>query len=127
MDLTNETTKALNALNGLDRLDLGIEIVIGKSNPNHESLRELVAQTPNMTLLVDVKDMAVKFARADLAIGAAGSTSWERACLGLPTLLIAVARNQESIGQGLATAGAARYLGPAHNVTEEILLEDRIH
>ena len=37
--------------------------------------------------------------RSDLAIGAAGTTSWERTRLGLPTLLVPVADNQISISK----------------------------
>jgi spore coat polysaccharide biosynthesis predicted glycosyltransferase SpsG len=47
---------------------------------------------------------------ADLAIGAAGSTSWERCCLGLPTLQLVLAENQRSIAKSLSYAGAAKLL-----------------
>ena len=55
--------------------------------------------------------MAGLMAAADVAIGAAGSTSWERCCLGLPVLFVTVADNQALIGRALADAGAARNLG----------------
>ena len=47
---------------------------------------------------------------SDLAIGAAGSTAWERCCLGLPTLQFVLAENQRSIANALSNAGAAHML-----------------
>ena len=55
--------------------------------------------------------MAQLMAEADLAIGAGGSTSWERCCLGLPALLVALADNQVDIAKALDSAGACIYLG----------------
>ena len=46
--------------------------------------------------------------QADLAIGAGGTTSWERCALGLPTLLFVLADNQRDIAQALQTAGAVQ-------------------
>ena len=45
---------------------------------------------------------------ADLAIGAGGSTSWERCCLGLPTLLYVLAENQRKIAENLEELDAVK-------------------
>ena len=45
---------------------------------------------------------------ADLAIGAAGSTSWERCCSGLPTLVYITADNQNEIAENLQEVGAVK-------------------
>ena len=58
-------------------------------------------------------------ARADLAIGAAGTTTWERMCAGLPTLVISVAPNQEPAATALAQQGLINYLGTAADVSAE--------
>ncbi len=52
-------------------------------------------------------DVAALMASADVAIGAAGSTAWERCCLGLPTVMLITADNQADIAANLADAGAA--------------------
>ncbi len=49
-------------------------------------------------------------ADSDLAIGAAGSTSWERCCLGLPTILLVIAANQEIAARKVEQTGAALLL-----------------
>jgi len=63
--------------------------------------------------------MAELIRDADLAVGAGGTTAWERTFLGLPTLTIAVAENQVDGTEALAAQGAVRYLGTRDTVTEE--------
>ncbi len=57
----------------------------------------------------------------DLAIGAGGGSSWERCCLGLPTLLVELADNQADNSTTLAAAGAAIGLGPAAALTPDLV------
>lgn len=68
---------------------------------------------------VDVRDMAHLMTNSDLMIGAAGSTTWESSCLGLPSIVIAVAENQQLIARALAHAGAARS-STVSTVTDDI-------
>jgi UDP-2,4-diacetamido-2,4,6-trideoxy-beta-L-altropyranose hydrolase len=58
-------------------------------------------------LHVDVQDMVTLTADTDIAIGAGGSSVWERACLGLPTVIVVLADNQAPMVERLAQAGAA--------------------
>ena len=51
----------------------------------------------NILVLSNVANMAEVMTAADLCIGAAGSTSWERCCLGLPSITLAIADNQLGI------------------------------
>lgn len=60
-----------------------------------------------------VDDMAGEYARCDVAIGSPGTATWERACIGLPSGLVATARNQVPILRGLERQGFCRYLGAA--------------
>ncbi len=55
---------------------------------------------------------------SDLAIGASGSTSWERCALGLPTVCLTHADNQVAIANGLASAGAVLNLGDGNQLSE---------
>jgi len=57
-------------------------------------------------------------AKADLALGAGGATSWERLCLGLPTLVVTVADNQRPIADALNKMGLIRWLGHRNEVDE---------
>lgn len=60
--------------------------------------------------------MAELMAAADLAIGSSGATSWERCCLGLPTICLTQADNQVAIAEGLEAHGAIVNLGEGHIV-----------
>ena len=59
--------------------------------------------------------LAPLMASADAAIGAGGTTTWERLCLGLPSITFALAPNQEHYSRVLADQGLIEYLGPAED------------
>jgi UDP-2,4-diacetamido-2,4,6-trideoxy-beta-L-altropyranose hydrolase len=58
-------------------------------------------------------DMAPNYSRCSVAVGSPGTATWERACIGLPSALIATASNQVPILEQLDQQGLCRYLGPA--------------
>lgn len=113
VDKDNATGRVLEALKAcVLPEDLEITVVMGATAPWQDAVRTQAAELPWSTeVVVNVSDMARHMAEVDLAIGAAGSTSWERCCLGLPTLMLVLAENQQPIAQALATAGAAICLG----------------
>lgn len=109
VDKDNVTGQVLDALTTCDLpADLQISVVMGASAPWRESVTAQAGALPWPTEVVaNVSDMARRMAEADLAIGAAGSTSWERCCLGLPTLMVVLADNQRGIAQSLEEGGAS--------------------
>lgn len=112
VDKDNVTGRVLDALTTCDLPEeLQISVVMGASAPWREAV---TAQARAMSwpteVVANVSDMARRMAEADLAIGAAGSTSWERCCLGLPTLMVVLADNQREIADALAEKGAALLL-----------------
>ena len=66
--------------------------------------------------------MAELMANSDLAIGGAGSTAWERCCLGLPSIMIDLAKNQQLVAETLSKAGAALLVTKSELVHIENLL-----
>lgn len=95
-DPTNETTKAIKAVQGLNRPDIEVDIVIGASNPWQEEIKQQCEEL-GFNYYRQVNNMAELMAKADLAIGAGGATTWERCFLGLPSICIIAAENQEEI------------------------------
>lgn len=88
--------------------ECGVTVVMGSAAPWLVEIGQQMQELPWPTrLLCGVGDMARLMADSDLAIGAAGSTSWERCCLGLPTIMLVLADNQNKVAQGLENAGAA--------------------
>jgi len=90
--------------------DLKVDIVLGQGAPSLAALAPLASHDPRLTLHVDTAEMAALTAAADLAIGAGGSSVWERCCLGLPTLTLVLADNQREAATHLADLGAAAVL-----------------
>jgi len=72
-------------------------------------------------VLGHVSEMPELMADADLAVAAAGGSSWERALLKLPSLVVIAADNQRSVARALDHAGAAIVLGWWHDVSEAAL------
>lgn len=118
VDQHNATGEVLAALCGTKLpADCRISVIMGMQAPWIAEVRELATRMPWATeVLVNVADMAEQMANSDLAIGAAGSTSWERCCLGLPTLMVILAANQEAGAAALQDAGAAVLLGRAGDI-----------
>ena len=69
------------------------------------------ALNSNVEIRKNVEDMPALMRWADLAISAAGTTTWELAFMGVPSLLIAIAENQRPIAAELARRGISHYLG----------------
>jgi len=85
-------------------------VVIGGSYPHTNSLEEFVAASHLKVLVLSrVKNMSEVMSKADLCIGAAGSTSWERCCLGQPTITLSISNNQKEIAEQLSQRNVAIY------------------
>lgn len=115
VDKDNATGRILEALRECPFPPvMHITVVMGPAAPWLAAVSKQAETMPWPThVLVNVRDMARIMAASDLAIGAAGSTSWERCCLGVPSLCVVLADNQRSISQALAQTGAIRLLDEA--------------
>jgi UDP-2,4-diacetamido-2,4,6-trideoxy-beta-L-altropyranose hydrolase len=118
-DPDNETAKTLSAIGSLSLPSTAVDVVVGMSNPYADSISSLCRRLPGVELHRGAGNMAELMKRADLAVGAGGVMSWERCCLGLPTIAIGIADNQTGALTALAAAGALVYLGSAGSVTED--------
>jgi UDP-2,4-diacetamido-2,4,6-trideoxy-beta-L-altropyranose hydrolase len=116
VDPSGETAKTLDALAQLAEHDWTATVVAGQSNPRARLLEQRCAGMQNVRFIMHTEQMAQLMLEADLAIGAGGSSTWERCCLGLPSLVITVAGNQEALTEAAASAGVVRWLGPSSAV-----------
>lgn len=116
VDKQNATGKILAALADAPEClpgDAILIIVMGRHAPHLDVVRERARTLPwSVHVLTEVSNMAEIMANSDLAIGAAGGSSWERCCLGLPTLQVVIAENQRLAGETLVALGATANLGP---------------
>lgn len=98
------------------QLPVQIDVVVGGASAALADLRALAAVEPALCLHVDTQEMAPLMWHADLYLGAGGSVTWERACLGLPGVVAAFSENQVAIAQAGERVGIQRYLGMAAGV-----------
>ena len=120
VDANNTSGKVLSALSDSTLpIITELDIIMGATSPHLEEVRKQAAQLPfQATVNVNVNDMAERMCRADISIGAAGSTSWERCCLGLPSIMVILAENQRAIGNALEQNGCA------HLIVENRIADD---
>lgn len=108
VDQANATGTALQALRTCSLPDgCTISVVMGLKAPWLAEVTETAATMPWPTnVVVNVNDMAQRMADSDLIVGAAGSTSWERCCLGVPTIMVVLAENQKPSAHALQLSGS---------------------
>jgi len=116
-DLTDETSKALGALSLEANRSFEVDVVLGRNHPDKARVSSLAVQRPGTTVHEDLPSLAALMTRADLAIGAGGSTTWERLCLGLPAAVTILAANQAPGSLLLAEMGRVVLVGHAESTT----------
>jgi UDP-2,4-diacetamido-2,4,6-trideoxy-beta-L-altropyranose hydrolase len=110
-DPSDETAKAIEGFLAGTPETVKATIVLGSANPNRDTIAQRFGQHSRLRLLDYCDDMPKLMASCDLAIGAGGISTWERACLGLPSIVTAIAENQRPIAETLALRGGQIYLG----------------
>lgn len=114
-DAADATSAVLGAL-AAAMVPITVDVVLGAAAPHRA---RIAASLPDWARLhVDPPDPFALALDADLAVGAGGVGALERACLGLPQLLVEVAANQHDAIAGLVAAGAARTAGHATLATD---------
>lgn len=121
VDPANLTARALEALMDPALGHLAVDVVLGLQSPYRSVVERLVACRPYTNLHGPLQSLAGLIARADLAIGAGGATTWERCCLGLPSILVVCAHNQKKISEEIAKFGAGVVFCPTVKLGADVL------
>lgn len=116
-DPTNETCKVLDALFLIDPYPQKIDVVIGPSNQNKEVIEQVCSSLQNTTCHYKINNMACLMVNADLSIGAGGITTWERCCLGLPTIVSILSKDQVELTKAVEKKGCIINMGLASNLS----------
>ena len=120
-DPHNLTKMTLMVLCELEFSHLEVDVVIGQNNLQESELKELCLKRPLTQLHIQVDNMAIIMAKADLAIGAGGSTTWERICLNLESCVIIIAKNQYEVNLCLEKKGYIHLLGYVNKINPKFL------
>ena len=123
-DPDNVTLQVIQAL--ID-LDLHVKVVIGGSNPHLREIENFIQSQNDSTALIEVvvnaTNMPELMAWADVAVAAAGSTCWELAFMGLPSMFVILAENQLEIAMQLDAEGFGICLGNGVGLKNDKLAE----
>jgi len=101
----------------LSKSHFSLELVMSSSAPYMADVKQLIKPYCWINMHIDSNSMASLILNADIAIGACGSSAWERCSLGLPTLSVQLAENQALVSKNLANHGAIIDLGLGNEVT----------
>ncbi len=118
-DATNETKKALEAIVAINNPNICTNVVIGSSNIYKDEIKKSCREIRNCFCHCQVNNMAQLMSEADLAIGAGGTTTWERCFLGLPAITVCIAGNQRELLHTVEKKHAILNLGWYKNVTNK--------
>jgi UDP-2,4-diacetamido-2,4,6-trideoxy-beta-L-altropyranose hydrolase len=113
MNVTYDVIKQLDK-------NLNIVVVLGASSVHKEMIKNY-AIDKKIRVVVNAQNMPELMLNADLAIGAGGSSSWERCCLGLPSLTFVLSENQRKVAENLQKAGATLIVKNLANDIKELI------
>ena len=100
-----------------------VHLVIGSQNPMKDEILKAAQKFSSVQVHVQTKAMDQLLSRVQLFIGSGGTTTWERARLGIPALCVAVAENQVSIASRLDKIKAHQYLGASQELSDEKFID----
>jgi UDP-2,4-diacetamido-2,4,6-trideoxy-beta-L-altropyranose hydrolase len=112
-DPANMTGTALETLTAPEFAHLTVDLVVGVNNRHRRAIESAARRRHDTIVHGPRPHLADLMADADLAIGAGGATTWERMCLGLPSIVVSTADNQSRSCEALAADGLIQYLGAA--------------
>ncbi|MPW36241.1 UDP-2,4-diacetamido-2,4,6-trideoxy-beta-L-altropyranose hydrolase [Vibrio sp. B1Z05] len=105
VDAPNATLEVLKSL--CSHVQAHFTVLLSRRAPHYKQVSNWCKQRYDVTHLDFVSDMATLMLEHDVAIGAPGTSSWERACLGLPNIIVPLADNQTLVSEQLVKYGAA--------------------
>jgi len=108
-DPTNVTSRIIKSLDSIcSKSGIKLIVVVGHNSPHLIEIERSVNHfSGEVELIIDAENMAKLMFDADIAIGAAGATTWERCALGLPTIIIKTADNQSTVIDRIIKFGVA--------------------
>lgn len=116
------TLRALRALRG-GPTGWRIIALVGAQNPFRDAIIEESQGRPEVEVRQAVRRMDHLLAEVDLALSAGGTTTYELLRMGVPTVLLTIADNQEASAAAVHQLGAARLLGRHQDVGDAALAE----
>ena len=109
-------------VDGLKDLDIEICVAIGPTNSQPQQIEETVSSILRARVILQA-DYITELASSSLAILAAGSSLWEAAALGVPSIGLIVADNQMNAAQAMLNNGLLDAIDCREGVQFEQIIE----
>lgn len=118
VDSPNMTSTALQSISSSSLAAKSLKVIVGSSNPHRDVLMRSHADQ-GIVWLPPAESMYAHLMETDVAVGAAGTTTWERLCAGIPSVVVSIADNQRENGESLQVAGCHLYLGSSESLADD--------
>jgi len=122
-DRANLTGLSVSAFLKVGRSEIEVDVVISNDSSHAAQIAYYASLHPNIHIHHSLPSLAHLILKADLAIGAAGTTSWERCCLGLPSIVVTLAENQKPIAKELEKRSLVCWIGDSGTVAEREMID----
>jgi UDP-2,4-diacetamido-2,4,6-trideoxy-beta-L-altropyranose hydrolase len=110
VELNPFAVSVVNKLTSVNPDSIHIDVVVGGDNEDVIEVTNSITR-PNTTAFGSVPNFVQLMKNANLAIGAGGITNWERCYLGLPAIVVAIAKNQVPSSSSLSKGDYINYVG----------------
>jgi len=110
-------------VDGLKDLDIEICVAIGPTNSQRQQIEETAKSIPRARVILQA-DYIMELASSSLAILAAGSSLWEAAALGVPSIGLIVADNQIGASVGAEHCGISISLDVRNGLHNESIVSN---
>lgn len=116
-DPTNECRKLFNAALRLPQIPFTLKIITGRLSESYKTINTLNTSS-KIKIFQYLDNFDEELAASRYAIGASGTSNWERFCLHIPSTIVSVAENQKELSEFLANKNLVRSLGIGTQTSE---------
>ena len=115
---SSEIMKIIDVVKELDHSKINVDLLLTESS-KYLKIKNLFSKFTNITIHHQNFSVVKLMKNADLAIGAGGSSTWERCCLGLPSIVTVSAKNQLQLTKEIEKKGCIINLGISKKITSD--------
>ncbi len=113
--------KVIESISAEKFSEIIFDYIISKSSKYYSYLKNIENKVENIYVHDIKKTLADFILRSDLFIGAGGSTSLERLCLGIPSITIVLADNQQEISENLNNDKYIKLIGNESSISHKMI------
>ena len=116
-DPNKDTMKVMKGVEKIKERKFSVDVIIGKSNADHKEIKDLCKKMLKTRCFYNTEKMASIMNKCNLAIGSGGSTTWERCCLGIPTIVSIASKDQSEATKILHSKKCVINLGKSKEIS----------